>query len=337
MMNAQFPVLGVDVSKRKLDVALLVGGKTKSKVVANSPQGYRDLEAWLAKQKVNLPELHACLEATGVYSEPPALALQAMGAKVSVVNPACVKAFGQSENIRNKNDQVDAGLVARFCESKHPDPWVAPPLAQRQLRAWVDRVEALKDIRQQEMNRIEAHSTVGMVDVVDHVKQHIDWIDGQIKQLEKDIDDHIESDPNLKRDAALMVSIPGLGKTTVAKFLGRVGDVRAFDSAKALAAFIGVTPRQHTSGSSVRGRTVISRMGDKSLRTALYMPGLVARRFNPLLRVFADRLLANGMAKKAVIGAVMRKIVHQIYGVVTSGKPFDANYLQQRLANQDGI
>jgi transposase len=337
MMNAQSPILGIDVSKRKLDLALLINGKVKSKVVENSPNGYSDLHDWLTKQKADIAGLHVCMEATGVYSEPVALALQALGMKVSVVNPACVKGFGQCENIRNKNDIIDSGLLARYCAAMHPEPWVPPPLEQRQLRAWSDRLLALKDIRQQELNRIEAHTVAGLTELIAHVGNHVKWLDEQIKQLEKEINDHIERHPDLKRDAELMASIPGLGAATVAKILGHVGDVRRFDSAKALAAFIGVTPRQRTSGTSVRGRTVMSRAGDKSLRTALYMPGLVARRFNPILNTFAERLLASGMAKKAVIGAVMRKLVHLIYGVVCSGKPFDPNYLQRGLAIQDGI
>lgn len=337
MMNAQSTTLGIDVSKRKLDVSLLMNGKVKSKVVENSPKGYGELHEWLQKHKVNLAELHVCMEATGVYSEPVALALQAFGMKVSVVNPACVKGFGQSENIRNKNDIVDAGLLARFCAAMHPEPWVAPPLEQRQLRGWSDRLQALKEIRQQELNRIEAHTVAGLTELVTHVSVHVKWLDEQIAQLEKSIRDHIDRHPDLKRDADLMTSIPGLGPATVAKILGHIGDVRRFESAKALAAFIGVTPRQCTSGSSVRGRTMMSRAGDKSLRTALYMPGLVARRFNPILNTFAERLLKSGLAKKAVIGAVMRKLVHQIYGVVCSGKPFDPNFLHRTLANQDGI
>lgn len=337
MMNAQSPVVGIDVSKRKLDVALLVNGKVKSKVVENSPKGYGELHDWLVKQKIVIAEVHVCMEATGVYSEPVAMGLQGLGMTVSVVNPACVKGFGQSENIRNKNDIIDAGLLARFCAVMHPEPWAAPPFEQRQLRAWSDRLQALKDIRQQELNRIEAHAVAGLVDLVAHVKEHVDWLDAQITQLEKDISDHIDRHPGLKHDAELMASIPGLGMATVAKILGHVGDVRRFDSAKALAAFIGVTPRQRTSGTSVRGRTMMSRAGDKSIRSALYMPGLVARRFNPILRTFADRLAATGLAKKAVIGAVMRKLVHLIYGVVCSGKPFDPEFLQPRLAIEDGI
>lgn len=336
-MKTHAPIVGIDVSKKKLDVALLVDGKLKSKVVDNSPEGYGELEVWLGKQKIVVSDAHACMESTGIYSEPVALALQEKGLTVSVVNPNCIKSFGQSENVRNKNDSIDAGVIARYCAALAPEPWVPPPPEQRRLRAWSDRLLALKDIRQQEMNRIEAHQIAGQTELIAHVNEHVLWLDSQIAQIEKDIDDHIDRHPDLKRDVDLITTIPGLGRTTAAKVIGHLGDIRRFASAKALAAYIGVTPRQRSSGSSVRGRTMMCRMGNVQLRASLYMPSIVARRFNPLLNTFAERLLATGMPKMAVIGAVMRKLVHQIYGVIRSGKPFDPRIMNSRLANQDGI
>ena len=336
-MDAICAVVGIDVSKKKLDVALLVEGKIKAKVVENCAKGHQALIDWLGKSKVPLSTMHVCLEATGVYSEPVALALHQAGLLVSVVNPACIKGFGHSENIRNKNDEIDAGLIARYCRAMAPPAWNPPPLEQRQLRAWSLRVQALKDICQQEQNRLEALSISGLDDVAQHVKQHIAWLNAEIKKLEGDINDHIDRHPGLKHDANLLVSIPGLGMTTVAKVLGHLGDIRRFDSAKAFAAFLGLTPKQRSSGSSVKGRTVISRAGNTSMRAALYMPSLVARRHNPILHQFAQRLAATGMAKKAVIGAVMHKLAHLIYGVIRNDKPFDRNYLTKGLAIQDGI
>lgn len=329
--------VGVDVSKKKLDLVVLNDGKAKSKVFDNTPAGYKELIEWLVKQKVSPGNVHVCLEATGVYSEPFALWLHDAGIKVSVINPSCIKGFGQSENIRNKNDQIDAGLIARFCAAKRPEVWVPPSKEQRELKGLSDRLLALKDIRQQEKNRMEAHDFAGQADLVKDVEEHVTWLDQKIAELEKDIDDHIDRHPSLKHDADLMRSIPGIGNTTIAKVLGHLGDIRRFDSAKALAAFIGVSPKQKSSGTSVRGRTSMSKIGNNDLRSALYMPALVAKRYNTLLKTFAERLGANGMAAKAVTGAVMRKLVHLIYGVVCSGKPFDPNFLNSGLAKQDGI
>lgn len=336
-MNTVCATVGIDVSKKKLDIALLVDGKIKTKVLENSAEGHRSLLDWLGKSKVPLSALHVCMEATGVYSEPVAMALHEAGLVVSMVNPGCIKGFGHSENIRNKNDVIDAGLIARYCAAMKPQPWVPPPPEQRQLRAWSQRIQNLKDMRQQEENRLEALTISGIEDVAQHVRQLIAWLSKEIEKLESDINDYIDRHPGLKHDADLIASIPGVGMTTVAKILGHLGDIRRFKSAKAFSAFLGVTPRQRSSGSSIRGRTVISRTGSTSLRAALYMPSLVARRHNPLLRQLAERLAANGMTKKAVIGAVMHKLAHLIYGVIHTDKPFDPNYLTKRLAIQDGI
>lgn len=339
-MNASNAVLGIDVSKKKVDVSLLVDGKAKSKVFevfANTANGHEGLLAWLKKNKAPLDQLHVCMEATGVYYERLALALHEAGLKVSVVNPGCIKGFGQSENIRNKNDAVDAALIARYCLRMEPTLWKPAPLEQRQLRAWTQRLEALKDILQQEKNRLEALSVSDLDDVVAHVQEHITWLEAEIRKLGDGIDEHIDRHPDLKRDAALLTSIPGIGAATVARVLGQFGDLRRFRSAKAFAAFLGVTPRQRTSGTSIKGRTVISRTGNSALRAALYMPSMVAWKYNPLLKIFADRLHATGMAKKAVIGALTHKLAHLMYGVIHTGKPFDQHHYQKGLAIQDGI
>lgn len=331
------PVLGIDVSKNKLDVALLINGKTRSKVVENKAAGHVELLEWLGKSKASPSELHVCMEATGVYHEPVAIALHDAGIKVSVVNPGCVKGFGYGENIRNKTDSADAGLIARYCLAMSPAPWTPPPPEQRELRAWTARVQSLKAMRQQEENRWEALKVTGMEAVRAHVEEHIDWMSAEIAKLEDQINDHIDRHPGLKRDADLMRSIPGVSHATIARVLGHIGDVRRFESAKAFAAFLGVTPKQRTSGTSLKGRTMISRTGSAELRAALFMPAMVAARFNPILVQFADRLRAKGMANKAVIGAVMHKLTHQIYGVIKTNTPFDPNYLSKGLAIQDGI
>ena len=280
---------------------------------------------------------HLCLEATGPYSEQAALALVGFGWMVSVVNPARVKGFSQGELMRNKTDRADAALLARFCAAMRPSAWIPPSPAYRQLRVQVERLQALKDMRQQELNRLEAHHASGEISILPNIKSHVAWLDEQITQLQHAINDHIDGHPELKQDAELIASIPGIGDTTVAKVLAYAGDVRRFANGKALAAFIGICPRQRQSGSSVKGRTMISRAGHATLRKALYMPGLVALRHNPILQVFGARMKANGLAPKAVVGAVMRKLAHLIYGVVKSGKPFDANFATNRVAIQDGI
>lgn len=337
-MNEQATcVVGIDISKRKLDIALLANCKIKSKVFDNTVTGHSELVQWLLERGAEQQRTHICMEATGPYSEAVAIALVESGWRISVVNPSRIKGFAQGELARNKTDRADASLLARFCAAMRPSLWTPPSAEWRELRGWVDRLQALKDMHQQESNRLEAHTTTGQTSLIRSVQTHLDWLAQQIGTLERDINDHINRHPELKHDAELLRSIPGIGSTTVAKVLAYAGDVRRFTNAKALAAFIGVTPRQRLSGSSVKGRTMMSRTGHAGLRRALYMPGLVARRHNPVLRAFGDRLSTTGLAPKAVVGAVMRKLAHLIYGVIKSGQPFDVSFAGRNLDFQDGI
>ncbi len=275
------------------------------------------------------------MEATGPYSEACATALADAGWIVSVVNPARVKGFAQGELLRNKTDQADASLLARFCAKLEPEPWLPAPPEVRQLRALVDRLQVLKDMQQQELNRLEAHA--GNATLEASIRDHVAWLERCAAALQAEIDDHIDGHPRLREDAALLASIPGLGQVTTPKVLAFLGDVRRFKDAKALSAFIGVTPRLKESGSSVRGRSMLSRAGHADMRRALYMPALVASRHNPAVKAFGDRLRNAGMAPKAVIGACMHKLAMLIYGVLRSGVPFDPRLAMPKLDFQDGI
>lgn len=328
--------VGIDVSKKKLDVCVAVGSKCKSKVFPNTPNGHAFLLQWLSERDLAQGS-PIVLEATGPYSEAVATALADDGWYVSIVNPARVKGFGQSQLTRNKTDKADAKLLAQFAQRSELTRWEPPSLAARELRALIDRLQALQDMRQQERNRLEALSQGVTSTVKAMVEEHINWLNRQITAIEKDINDHIDGNPEMKNDAELIRSIPGCGMKFAAQFLAYIGDARRFKSAKALAAFAGVTPRHRLSGTSVKGRTMISRAGHTAARKALYMPGLVAKRHNPVIVAMAKRLEARGMAPKAIVGASMRRLIHMIYGVLKSGASFNAEIPMKGLAIQDGI
>lgn len=327
--------VGIDVSKRKLDVALMMAkGKMRNRVFPNDAGGYAALVAWVIGL-AGSDGLCACMEATGPYSEGVATALFDAGWHVSVVNPARVKGFAQGGMTRNKTDDIDAGLIARFAERMQPDRWTAPTPQARALNALVGRLQDLEGMVQQERNREEGAQ--GQEQTIESIRTHVAWLQERIKELQKEIDDHIDRHPGLRGDVELMTSIPGVGNKTASKFVAIVGDLRRFKSAKALSAFIGVTPRLKESGSSVRGRSVISRMGHSTVRSALFMPAMVAQKHNHAMKAFSARLKANGLAPKAIVCACMHKLVHFLYAVVTSGVPFDPKRYLQRLDIQDGI
>lgn len=310
--------LGIDVAKAKLDCALrFPDGKFKTKSIENSPAGFKTLVEWLAKH--GAASAHVCMEATGVYWEAVAEYLAADGMTVSVINPAQIKAFGQSQLVRTKTDQVDARLIARFCAERNPAPWQAPSLNEQALRAMVLRLDSLQVMRTQESNRLEVSRDV----VKPGIAAHIKWLDEQIKALAKEIREHMDGDDSLKDKHALLDSIPGLGERTIAILLAYYADLDRFDNARQAAAFAGVDPRQHESGASVKLKPRMSKIGHAFLRKSLYMPAVVALYKTAWGKRFCARLAAAGKPPKLIIGAMMRKLIHVAFGVLKSRKMFD--------------
>jgi transposase len=315
--------LGIDVSKAKFDAALLgEAGKLRHRVFPNTEAGYAQLSAWLAKHQAG--SVHACLEATGSYGEALAAYLHAAGHLVSVVNPAIIKAFAATEMSRTKTDKTDAGLIARYCLKHQPPAWAPPPPELSELQALVRRLEALLEMRQQERNRLAAGSQSAAVKA--SLQQHINYLDEQIAHTESLIKDHIDSHPTLKQRRDLLTSIPGIGESTAAKFLAEVVEVNHYQSARQVAAFAGLVPRQKASGSSVRGRPRLCKVGTARLRKALYFPGIVATQHNPIVKAMSERMRERGKCPMVIIGAAMRKLIHIAYGVLKSGKPVDPHH-----------
>ena len=321
-------VLGIDVAKDSLDVCLLVGEKQSHRQFSNRPEGHRALEHWLHPHPA--AAMQVCLEATGQYGEAVAEYLHQQGYRVSVVNPARIKAFGQSQLRRNKTDRADALLIAQFCASQMPRVWSPPPAAVRDLQALVRHLEDLQAMRQQESNRLQ--SGVRTILVVADLQEHLAYLDQQIEKVKQALQDHIERQPELHRQQALLVSIPGIGQLTAAKLLGEIRAVCEFDSARQLAAYAGLTPRNCLSGSSIHKKSRLSKTGNAHLRKILYMPAVSARRWNPIIQTFCQRLSRSGLTALQQIGAAMRKLLHLAYGILKSGKPFDPHYLPHSQA-----
>ena len=319
--------LGLDIAKLKFNACLVrEGGKFRHKVLANNPDGFSQLSEWLGKQGAG--RVHACLEATGAYGDSLAAHLHEQGHTVSVVNPAAIKAYAQSRLSRTKTDRVDAALIAGFCSERRPPAWQPPAPELRELQALVRRLDSLVGMRTMEENRLSSGVTVEVIR--ESVEGHIAYLAEQIKRTEALIRDHIDRHPGLKQQRELLDSIPGIGETTAAALLAEVPDIKQYRSARQVAAFAGLVPRERQSGSSVRGRVRLSKIGNARLRKALYFPAVTALRCSPFFQAWAEGLRARGKSKMAVIGAAMRKLVHLAYGVLKTGRPFDPEWVQKQ-------
>lgn len=318
-------LLGIDVSKKKLDCALILGDKVLDKTCENSPKGFKELLDWLAKRKVE--QVHACLEATGGFEEQVATALFQAGHLVSVLNPMSVHAFAQQRLTRSKTDRLDARTIAEYGKRNYDDlrPWQPPPKELTELRDLVNRRAALVEMKTQESNRLTSASGGPVVDEM--VQRHIAFLEREIALVEAAIRDHIDRHPGLKSQHDLLVSIPGIGDQTAALFLAEVAAKLSWlSNAKQLVSYAGLDVRKRESGSSVRGRPKMSKVGNRKLRTALYMPAQSALRFNPLIKEADKRLKEEKRPYKVRVGAAMRRLLHQMFGVLKHASPFDPNY-----------
>jgi len=316
-------VLGIDVSKDTLDVVLWDGERGNHQVFSNSPVGYARLGHWLISQKTG--PVHACLEATGQYGEGVAEFLFSTGNPVSVVNPLRIKRYGDSKLHRNKTDKADAALIAEFCFKENPPVWKPLPFCFKQLRQMVRRLEDLQSNYQQESNRLK--SGVNNEWVVEDLKDHLQELHKRIQTLKVTIQQFISETPELKQQADLLISIPGIGKLTAARLLAEIGDITSFEDAPQLAAYAGLNPKGARSGSSVQKKTHISKEGRSFLRYILYMPAIVARRYNPIIQAFCVRLANRNLPEMAIVAAAMRKLLHLVFGVLKNKQVFDPNYL----------
>jgi transposase len=318
--------IGIDVSKKRLHAAWLRDpqqGLTRPKAVDNSPEGHAQLLAW-AERTTAAPagELSFVLEATGVYHEAVALFLHQAGAQVAVTNPLHVKRFAESHGIKTKNDAHDGRVLALYGHERRPKAWQPPPAHVRDLRALLRRLEALEEDRQREANRLEKTQIEGAPDsVLESLQAMLATLGEQIERLRRQIDDHIDRHPDLKAQRAHLETIPGVGPKLSAEFLALFATKR-FRDAKQAAAFLGLVPVEHQSGTSLLKRPRLAKNGDSRWRARLFLPALTAARYNADVRALYQRLIAAGKPKMSAAGAAMRKLVQIAFGVFKHQQPY---------------
>ena len=310
-------ILGIDVAKKKLDVALIFDGRTLIHKFDNSLKGFKLLQGWLLS--LHIERVHACMESTGVYGEALAGFLYEKNHRVSVVNPLRIKSYAKVDLHRNKTDPADARIIADFCLVKDPEDWHPMPAEVKHLQALTRRIEALEQMVIAERNRLEAAPR----EVRPSIKRIIRILETEIKNLHRLIKEHIDNHPDMKQQNDLLLTIPGIGQKTSQLLLGEV-EFRRFTSARAVAAQAGLTPRKDQSGTSLN-RTRLSKVGNGRIRKALYLPALVAVQHNQTIKQFASRLSQMGKTPMQVIGAAMRKLLHIAFGVIKNNRPFDPN------------
>jgi len=314
--------LGIDVSMETLDVMLLKGKEQETRKFKNNQKSFEELVAWLDKKEAR--EAMIGLESTGRYGLPLGKHLYAAGLKVSMINPAWIKFHGQSQGVRNKTDKFDAFVIADYCRKNEMRLWEPPSPEMEELQEMTRFLGTLKKSQQQTKNRKKSGYTSIVVN--EELNRVHDFFEREIEAMRDRILKHIHAHEELRKAYELILSVKGVGPISAPIFLAEIQDPNRFDNASQLAAYAGVTPKNHQSGKSINKPGKMTKAGNIYLRTALYMPALSAKDYNPLANAQYDRLIENGKPPNVALGAAMHKLLRIIYGVWKNGCPFDPDY-----------
>ncbi|MFW5444125.1 MAG: IS110 family transposase [Methylococcaceae bacterium] len=318
-------VVGIDVSSKEVVIVISVMGKVrKAKTFKNTTSGHLAIIALLSKLKGGV---RVCLEATGIYHFDLAVTLsRTENIEVMVINPRASRNFAKALLKRSKTDAVDAEVLAIFCERMPFEAWERPADENIILRGIARRISALKKLKAQTKNQLHAllatEETPAIV--IEQTQELINILEKQIASLTGSALDVIHEHEGLAEAFALIISIKGIAEASAIQILAELLVLPKELSAKQWVAFAGLDPRAYESGSSVLKKPRISKAGNKYIRQALYMPALVATRYEPNIKgYYAHMINDNGLKKMQAICAVMRKLLHAIHGMLKTNKKFD--------------
>lgn len=319
---------GIEVSAKELLVALRRGEQTLPlKPFPNTLEGHRAVVRYLVRPG---HRVRACLESTGVYGLDLALLLEKRaGIEVMVANPRAARNFAQALMQRSKTDPLDAVTLMEFAARMPFQAWQPPSKTVLHLCALARRLEALTELCTAEKNRLHAvDAAQALPDVVrQDVKRSIAFHERAQQRLTRQALKLIASEEFLQKRFEYLDSIPGIAAASAISILAELSMLSPDLDVRQWVASAGLDPREHSSGSSVHKKACISKVGNRHLRRALYMPALVAVRFDPHLRAFYQHLLARGKLKMQALVAVMRKLLHAIFGMFKHRQSYDGSKL----------
>ncbi len=326
--------VGIDVAAASASVALMTPGQPAHSVftIEQTEQGLTKLIAKLVATGHPVGQVHVAMEATGTYWMRLASRLYQAGFAVSVVNPSQAYHYAQAWLQRAKTDELDALSLARLAYQMQPELWVPDPAVYEELEQRLVERESLLSIRQQLRNQLHAlrHRSMVVAAVEARKRALLASIQAQIDAIEREIADLMHQEHALATSAQLLQSIQGIGPISAAWLLVATHNFTDCQSPDQLAAYAGVVPYKHESGTSIRRREQIGHAGHARLRRALYMATLSATRHNPAIKVFYDRLRDKGKPMKVARCAAARKLIHMAWAVVTKQTPYDPHYQSNR-------
>jgi len=302
-------VVGIDVSKAALDVALRPGRDAWR--CANDEAGIAEL---LDQLRPLGPSL-IVLEATGGLERLVVAALALAGLPVAVVNPRQVRDFAKATGQLAKTDALDAAVLAHFAEAIRPEPRPLPDAQSQALAALVERRRQVVGMLTAERNRLQQ----ALPPVRPKVAEHIAWLEQALKELDRELDQRLRASPVWRERDQLLRSVPGVGPTVSRTVLAHLPELGQ-GSVKHIATLVGLAPLNRDSGAWRGTRAIWG--GRRQVRAALYMAALVGVRHNPALRAFYGQLIARGKPKKVALTACMHKLLIILHAVLRDRTPW---------------
>lgn len=308
---------GVDVSKATLDICWFKEGVPFHLKVSNDLRGFKELES-------RLPEgAHVVMEATGAYYLRLAHFLLTRGTPLSVVNPLSIKRYAQMKLARAKTDKYDAALIAGFGASQVPDLWTLPDARILEMQQLVTLEEQLMVQKRALLNQQEAfsHNPFASNRALKSIQALVRTMNRELARIKADLEEI--SRTHYPRIIEILCSIPGMGIKTAQALIVATRGFREKTNGRNLCSYVGIAPRPYQSGTSVRARGRISKMGSRGVRNKIYMCTLSAIRSNAACKVFYERLRKNGKPAKVALIAVAAKLLRQAAAMIKADELFD--------------
>lgn len=321
--------VGIDISKLTLDLTILSASEVSFRhhlKTSNSHEGWDEVMIWLEGKGVSLEQILFCMESTGVYCHTILACLSAYSCSVWIENALRIKL--SSGIIRGKTDKQDSMMIAQYARKNYEEVRLYKPNSEKieRLRGLIHIRENLMKAKQSLLKPINEMKEMGVplaFEFGTHLKSTLQGIEKDLTKIEAKIDTIIKEDERLKELHKLITSVVGVGTRTALALIVFTNEFTNFTSARELASYCGVVPFKKESGSSVRGKTRISKMCNHKLKSLLHLSALSAVRHDPELKEYYEKKRAEGKNAMSVLNAVRNKLVHRIFAVVKRKTPFE--------------
>lgn len=333
-------VAGIDVAQNELVVSVgrLKGDLTSEiygyKTFTNTPKGFKELIEWVKKISIPDSSLRYVMEATGVYHEALAYYLVEDKQAVSIVMPAKMSNFQKTLEIKTITDKTASEVITRFGLEKSLATWQKPKKVYRDIRQLTRERDQLIAQRTVLKNQIHAEKAEAFPNrnTLQRTESHIKFVDSQVKEIMREINDFINQDKEVRKLVMLIGSVPGIGILTAAIILSETNGFDLIRNKKQLTSYTGLDVKEKESGTSVKSKPKISKKGNRYIRKAMHFPALTAIRHDERFKeIYARMVQKHGIKMKAAV-AIQRKLLELTYTIYKTNNPYDTNYLKNKDA-----